>query len=412
MQTFGWDLVVACAAESINKQLAQNSDQMPATFSGQETVNGSTSKISGTFGAWNLQSGGSDGYLHFSAMITAGQLVLGVGTPDEVSFDLAGVCPVLALKLAFIDDSVVASVKNLAFDTVVESTTIKDSSGGGNVTTVNEPVQLITADSGSVLAKVAPYGVANGPLSRLLPQCLIDHPDKLAFVFGQLKMLPTNPDLKPLQFEYLYAEGPEIGDSGVHCAGYLVVLVQVDPRRNPGSITVDPELLKYDVNFSKPDRIIAVHDGLFMRLASPGMLRWPVVSGQTDLGVCDASVQVADDHVEAVIHIKANWSSGMLSSCSVDLTGTVKSYPAVNGTVITSDQVTCSITGTLTPDNRGDFGAQFQSLQDNLVQQMSWSFDLAALPWDLQINSVNAFLSGELLAVTATTLSVDDGGIQ
>jgi len=404
MQMYGWGLVVACSVESVNDQLSKNMDQMPASFSGQETVNNYTNKISGTFGEWSLVSGGSNQDLHFWAPVTSGQLILGAGTTDEITLDLSGVCPVISLRLTFIDGPGDPSVKNLVFDT----------SGGsnGSVDPSDLPIRLITPDAGPALAKVAPHNFADGPLSRLLPQCLMENRDKLKFVFGQLNMVPTDARLKPRNFNYLYAEGPEIGGSGEHSAGYLVVLVQVDDQ--PASaVNVDPQLLVYDVNFSKPERVIAIHDRVFMMMANPPVLRWPDLDGQSELQVQGGSLGVNDDHLEATLHIKANWKDGVFWSADVDLTATVRSFPNLNGSVIVSDQVATDITGSMDPERyRGDFNDQFAAIKNSLTQQMTWSLNLAMLPWNEQLTATNPYFSGELMAVRGSVLVLEDGGIQ
>jgi hypothetical protein len=405
MQTFGWGLVIACSVETVNDQLSKNMDQMPATFSGQETADGNTNKISGTFGTWSLVSGGSNQDLHFWAPITSGQLTLGAGTKDETSFDLSGVCPVISLRLAFIDGPGDSNVKNLTFDTTGVSI------GGGDSSQL--PVTLITPDAGAALAKVDPYHVASGTLGRLLPLCLSENRDKLKFVFGQLNMVPTDPRLKPRDFNYLYAEGPEIGDSGDHSAGYLVVLAQVDDQ--PASaINVDPQLLVYDENFSKPERVVALHGRVFMMMANLRSLRWPDdLDGQSGLQVQGGSLGVNDDHVEATLHIKANWKDGAFWSADVDLTATVKSFPNLNGNVVVSDQISTDITGTMDPQRySGDFGDHYAAIKSSLTQQAQWSLDLASLPWAEQLTASNPYFSGELMAVRGSLVVLEDGGIQ
>lgn len=393
MQMNGWDLIVACSAESVNDQFSQNLDQMPASFAGEETTDNSTNQISGTFAAWSLVDGGSDGYLHFSAPITGGQLILAAGTDNAVKFDLTGLQPVFSLQLAFIDGPAGSSVKNLAFSTTVTG-------NGGNVD--GSPVQLVTIDSGDVLAKVDPHKITAGILGRLLPRCLADNQDKMKFVFGQLNMIPADAQLVPQLYQYLYAQ-----------SGYLVVLVKTLTSNSQPTLDVDPALLAYDENFSKPDRIIGVHESAFTRLARVPLLNWPNVDGQSGLTIVSQTCNIVDDHLECTIHIKANWKDGAFSSADVDLTGTAQSSPMVNGTQVTSDQVMVNLTGSVDPDSyKGDFQAQFQSIQDDLTRQMRWSFDLTSLPWNEQINCVNAFLSGELLGITGSIAQLSDGGIQ
>jgi hypothetical protein len=225
METYGWDIVFACSIGRMNTLMAANMSQLITSFDYSDD----NIEMSGEFGVWKIVEGGSNKSVHFELPIKSGNLTIKM---FHKTIKLDGVIPVMALQLAFIDNTRVANQKDLKFDCQIVGKSASDNTPGA--------VFTVTSDATGKLhdREVDPTGLAWSMMHDNMPKCLIANKDKLAFVFSSVDLAANW--LSPKRFEYVYAE-PAKTNQGMAALGILGVVTDRDTshlKRN-----IDPNLL-------------------------------------------------------------------------------------------------------------------------------------------------------------------------
>ncbi len=209
MDNYNWDVVYACSGTYINAQLAANRDDYIQSFDYKD----SSIKISGTFGAWEIVPGGSEGLLQFNCPIDTGLVVL---KENNKTVTLDGTVPLVQMQLKVIKASDKSASHNLVFNYKTVGKQKGDTTPGA--------VTVIDPDITGKLKQEEYGGLAAELLVNGLGQCFIQNTDKLSFIFAQVLPTPTgkNSDwLAPKAFSYAYQQPDSDALGGLAILGLL-----------------------------------------------------------------------------------------------------------------------------------------------------------------------------------------------
>ncbi|WP_373504787.1 TULIP family P47-like protein [Aestuariivirga sp.] len=223
MDTYGWDVVVACAVERLNALLKLQFTSTPATLSYSDPSSQTT--LQATFDPWRIVAGGSDRKLHIEMPIKTGSL-----DSPFVSAKLDGVVVLASVELDFVSNAA-GTASNLTFNFSSVASQAGDPTKGS--------IYIVNPDTSGVLLKQDPTKTAATALHDFIPLCLIASKASLNYVFTTLNLTPAGAGswLTPHSPAYVFVAG-----SG-GTAGYLAVLSMVSAAAAvPSARDVDPGL--------------------------------------------------------------------------------------------------------------------------------------------------------------------------
>lgn len=221
MNLHGWDVVSALSFPTVNEQLRRSFGTLPATFAFlDEGPAGTRLELDGTFGGWQLETGGGGNLVHVALAIAQGTY-LRRNPQGDTRYDLAGVVVTVELLLNLLPAAGTPG-HELRFDfrTAQGQVPADPSVFCKNVT--------LPPGSGIALTGKLLVGQA-------ITQCLFAHPAAVAYVFATLGAgspaggLPTR--------SALLTVAPAGTDEW-----YLAILSAVLPGQGQGQAALDPAL--------------------------------------------------------------------------------------------------------------------------------------------------------------------------
>ena len=214
MNLDGWDTCSIVSIDLVNAALARAGDRVIRTFSYAEDG----LEVSGTFGAWALQPGGTYRLVNVTMPITTGEIrEAGIG-----ALDISGAVLTAQLKLGMIDSDD-PTKRNLAFDT-------RHGEGGDGPA----PIQVIGIEDPSGRLGALDLDMVKAALTA----CLSRHAAQASFVFASVDARSTSQSagLACPANDWAFV------DAG---AGrqYLAILGSLDTTRAGEPIRIGPELM-------------------------------------------------------------------------------------------------------------------------------------------------------------------------
>ncbi|HAP58005.1 MAG TPA: hypothetical protein DCR93_00295 [Cytophagales bacterium] len=242
MDTKGWDIIYIASADKCNDSLQQN---MSKLITGFDYEVGKV-KLQGTFDTWKIVQGGSDKYVHFEMPIKSGSLDI-----NGNKTDLAGVTPIMSIKLDFVSNPQDANTKNLIFSLKKDPPSSKDK----DVFTV----KVDARDKPTITPKSNP--VAWGVMNSTLPELFQAHKEELSYVFAQINLVPPQDaswiSPKEIDFAYLDAKG-----------GHFVIFTCVE-NKDTSSLPRVPDTSILD---TENDLFVCVSEKMVLQhLIQPGL---------------------------------------------------------------------------------------------------------------------------------------------
>jgi len=173
MRSDRWDAVFACSAAYMNSRLAEESANYAFSFRYEDAG----VILEGVFDAWSIAPNGSGEILQFYTPIKSGSATL-KGTNKTHKLD--GAIPLVQMQLGFIDGANPGQQKSLVFNCRTVGSKMGDRTTGA--------VTVLEADTSG---KVGLDALAKDFIVPALSQCFVDNRDKLAFVFADIALTPT-----------------------------------------------------------------------------------------------------------------------------------------------------------------------------------------------------------------------------
>ncbi len=216
MDLHGWDIAYALSIDKVNKALANNNGTIPQTFSFDEQG----IEMRGTFGAWQIVTGGSGKLLRMNFPISSGTFSM----PGQGEATLDGVTLVAEIDLTLLPDG--ADKKKLAFN--MKAVAKNGAIGPGLVYPINllDPKHHLNTEQHSLVYS-------------LLPGYLVEHAAQVSFVFANVNFAKpaSNSWLAPIESDYAYV-GKNDGSS------FLAILSVTSQRDISGlERTLDPNVV-------------------------------------------------------------------------------------------------------------------------------------------------------------------------
>lgn len=243
MDTQGWDIIYIATTEKCNENLGKNMSGLISTFD----YKSQGIEISGTFGQWQIVNGGSDKFVHFKIPIVSGKLNV-----NGIKTDLAGVTPIMSIKLDFVDNPQNKDLKNLTFDV--------DSGGSGgtpkNVFTINVDA---SGEDATITSSKNP--VAWGVMNSSMPQVFANNRDNLSYMFSQINLVPPQADswVAPKEIEFAYLDVNE---------GFFVVFTCITTK----DVSKLPRVPDTSVLDNTSDFFVCISEKIVLeRLIQPGL---------------------------------------------------------------------------------------------------------------------------------------------
>jgi P-47 protein len=173
MRSDGWHSVFACSSAYMNRRLATETANYAFSFRYEDAG----VILEGVFDAWSIAPDGSGEILQFHTPIKSGTATI---KSTEKKYKLDGAVPLVQMQLAFIDGVHPGQQKSLVF----------------NCSTVGKKAGDRTTGAVTVLNPDTSGKVGLDPLARdlivpALSNCFVANRDKLAFVFADVALTPT-----------------------------------------------------------------------------------------------------------------------------------------------------------------------------------------------------------------------------
>ena len=173
MRSDRWDAVFACSAAYMNRRLAEESGNYVFSFHYEDAG----VILEGVFDAWSIAPNGSGEILQFHTPIKSGSATI---KTMQKTYKLDGAVPLVQMQLGFIDGANPGQQKSLVFNCSTVGSKAGDRTPGA-VTVLDPDV--------SGKAGIAP--LAKDLIVPALSKCFVDNRDKLAFVFADIALTPT-----------------------------------------------------------------------------------------------------------------------------------------------------------------------------------------------------------------------------
>lgn len=243
MDTKGWDVIYMASTQKCNSILAKNMSGLISSFD----YKSGEIELSGTFGQWKIVNGGSDKIVHFQIPILSGNLSV-----NGVETNLAGVTPIIAIKLDFVDDPKNVGHKNLTFV-----------AGGQGNSTASPNVFTVAVDARGDEATITPQNnpVAWGIMNPHLPLVFSENQDQLSYVFAQINLVPPENDswLTPREMDFAYLDANE---------GFFVIFTSLSVK-NVSTLPKTPDTSTMDTS---DDFYICVSEKVLLeKMIMPGL---------------------------------------------------------------------------------------------------------------------------------------------
>ncbi|WP_299290153.1 TULIP family P47-like protein [Nitrosopumilus sp.] len=202
----GWDTVYAVSINKTNQQLASSFTN--TTFD----LPSSDLKLSGTFGAWSIVTGGASTLLHLETQVTKGTFNL-PGVADNV--DLSGVSFVFEISLQLLPSKTNPIQHDLSF----------------NVKKISSVTSTTTTPLVTPVSTIDPKNKLTQAVKRVLPPLMAvainNQAATIGYVFANINLVKpgTGSWLTPVQADYAYLELQSTPPRG-----YLCILTVTDDR--------------------------------------------------------------------------------------------------------------------------------------------------------------------------------------
>nr|WP_029031728.1 TULIP family P47-like protein [Salinarimonas rosea] len=227
MDLQGWDVVTASNVAAVNKVLAGSTSTTLPTFSFENTS--LAIAMSGDFGPWTIQPGGSANRINLMVPITSGTLT---APQFRAPIDLAGVQPILNLALVLVA-APSNGTQSLTF--AIETNSPRPATKDGDVYVANPD-----ASPGHVLKTRDPTGQAAQIFNDWFGEIFVENKDKISFIFATVIMNPQGqPWLAPKAISVSYFESI---DKKIQALG-IQSLTQAPWGAGGLATAVDPSLL-------------------------------------------------------------------------------------------------------------------------------------------------------------------------
>ena len=242
MDTKGWDVIYLASVTKCNEAFTKNMAGVITSFDYKSDA----IEISGEFGDWQIVNGGSDKFVHFQIPIRSGTL----NVNGQIT-DLAGVTPIISIRLAFVSDPQDTEKRNLTFDASGD-----DKGGTQNVSCIEVDAR---GDKATITSQKDP--VAWGVLHSHFPQLFSANQAKLSHVFASINLVAPQAAswIAPKEMDFAYLDANE---------GFFVIFTCLTAKdtsklpRVPDTSTMD----------AADDFYICVSEKIFLeRMIMPGL---------------------------------------------------------------------------------------------------------------------------------------------
>lgn len=400
MDMKGWDVIYASGAGRLNQILAASSHQLLPSFSYSSQA--TQVSLSGTFGPWAIQPGGTANRINLKVPVTEGTL----SAPGFGGFSLAGVEPVLNVALTLVEARGQRDVQNLAFDITDVAPSLGSATGG--------QVYLATADASGTLTTRDPSGTVAAILRDALPECFVANAEKISFVFASVFMSPGDqPWLKPTGTGVSYFQSVD----GTVQAVAVKTVTQSPWAASSLSAAIDPNLLAPGASL-----FFSLSQAVFMR-----DLLLPVLPGAIGHGVTPDCFQFngparPDQQYACSITNTRSFGVG-----SVENAGT-HYYPQIDSfrVTISGSQITTTASGHFDVTGLAGAWVSFDNLQVvnelyydpgsktvkyHLVSQTKPSVD-KHIPWEYSLLAIGGLIGVITIAIINVVVVVIDNVVQ
>lgn len=222
----GWDFITVIDINTVNEELAKNSDLLITDFKYEKDG----LSIIGKIDQWKIVTGGSDKIIRFECEFSSCTVSITNKAGETTTYSADGIIPVLEMQLSFLNDSN-ANTK-LKLNLKVVGSCVGDTTDGA-VTIVSPDItgKVTTTDTPELW----------GLLNTNLPNGFIENKDQLQYVFASISKSidPSVSWMMPVKYTYAYKERSD------NNGGYLAIFCMTSDKNIPET-GLDSSLLDDD----------------------------------------------------------------------------------------------------------------------------------------------------------------------
>ncbi|SFD29377.1 TULIP family P47-like protein [Ruminococcus albus] len=222
----GWDFITVIDINTVNEELAKNSDLLITDFKYEKDG----LSIIGKIDSWKIVSGGSDKVIRFECEFSSCSVTITNKNGVTTTYSVHGIIPELEMQLSFLNDNNFKT--QLKLNLLVVGSCIGDTTDGA--------VTIVSPDiTGKVNTQDTPE--LWGLLNTNLPKGFIENKDQLQYIFASISnsLDPSVSWMTPVKYTYAYKERSD------NNGGYLSIFCMTSDKDIPGT-GLDSSLLDDD----------------------------------------------------------------------------------------------------------------------------------------------------------------------